>query len=388
MSPVPTAPPMSAAVLGGRLVLDDGVVDDGVLALEGERITYAGPAAGWAGPAPEPVGTIVPGYIDIHCHGGGGLSVTTGDPGDVVAVAAHHLQHGTTTMLASLVSAAPADITLGAVAIAEVAATGSSIVGSHLEGPFLDPGHKGAHDPAHLVLPDEALVRDWLAAGAVRMVTLAPELAGAGPVSRLLEEAGVVVGLGHTDADATTFAAALAELDRPLVTHLFNGMEPLHHRSPGPVAASLDSLGRGRAHVELIADGVHLADETVAMVFSVDPGRHVVLVSDAMAAAGMPDGDYELGPMRVRVVDGQARTTVDPPSLAGGTAHLADVVRSCVTAAGVDPVPAVAAATSTPAALLGLEDRGRLTAGLRADLLTLDDEWKVTRVMQGGAWVR
>jgi N-acetylglucosamine-6-phosphate deacetylase len=197
-----------------------------------------------------------------------------------------------------------------------------------------------------------------------------------------------VVGLGHTGADARGFGEALRSLRRPLVTHLFNGMEPLHHRQPGPVAASLDALARGATHVELIADGVHLADETVHLVFAVDPGRHVVLVSDAMVAAGMPDGDFELGSVRVRVADGRAWTRTEPPLLAGGTSHAADLVRRCVVQAGVDPVAAVAAATSTPAALLGLDDRGSLATGLRADLVVLDRDWRVRRVMCGGDWVR
>jgi len=165
-------------------------------------------------------------------------------------------------------------------------------------------------------------------------------------------------------------------------------MEPLHHRKPGPVAAALDALARGATHVEIIADGVHLADETVHLVFAVDPGRHVVLVSDAMMAAGMPDGDFELGSVRVRVADGRAWTRTEPPSLAGGTSHAADLVRRCVVQAGVDPVAAVAAATSTPAALLGLDDRGSLATGLRADLVVLDRDWRVRRVMRGGDWVR
>jgi N-acetylglucosamine-6-phosphate deacetylase len=221
----------------------------------------------------------------------------------------------------------------------------------------------------------------------VRMVTLAPELPGAAAAAELLERSGVIVGLGHTGADARTFGQALRSLRRPLVTHLFNGMQPLHHRRPGPVAASLDALARGATHVELITDGVHLADETVHLVFAVDPGRHVVLVSDAMVAAGMPDGDFELGSVRVRVVDGRAWTRTEPPSLAGGTWHAAELVRHCVLEVGIDPVAAVAAATSTPSALLGLDDRGNLATGLRADLVVLDHDWQVRRVMRGGDWV-
>jgi N-acetylglucosamine-6-phosphate deacetylase len=387
---------VTASALAGRLVTTDEILDDGVLEVRPDgTIGYVGPASGWSGPTPEPVGTIAPGFVDIHCHGGGGHTVTSHDPAEVAAVAAHHLSRGTTTMLASLVSAPTADVVAGIAAIASVAATGSPVVGCHVEGPFLDPAHRGAHDPTHLRLPGTDELRTWLAAGAddagrptVRMVTLAPELPGAAAAVELLERSGVVVGLGHTGADARGFAEALRTLRRPLVTHLFNGMEPLHHRRPGPVAASLDALARGATVVELITDGVHLADETVRLVFAVDPGRHVVLVSDAMAAAGMPDGDYELGSVRVRVAEGRAWTRTDPSSLAGGTAHVADLVRRCVVRAGVDPVAAVAAATSTPAALLGLDDRGSLATGLRADLVVLDREWRVRRVMRGGGWVR
>ncbi len=386
---------MTAVALAGRLMTTTGILDEGVLEVRPDgTIGYVGPAAGWSGPRPEPVDTVAAGYIDIHCHGGGGHTVTSGDPAEVAAVAAHHLSRGTTTMLASLVSASAPELVAAVRAIAAVAAAGSPIVGCHLEGPFLDPGHRGAHDPAHLRLPEPDEVTTWLAAGVddagrptVRMVTLAPELPGARAAAELLEGSGVVVGLGHTGADAGSFSEALASLRTPLVTHLFNGMEPLHHRRPGPVAASLDALARGATYVELIADGVHLADEMVHLVFELDPGRHVVLVSDAMAAAGMPDGDFELGSVRVRVEDGRAWTRTDPPSLAGGTSHVADLVHRCVAHAGVDPVAAVAAATSTPAALLGLDDRGSLATGLRADLVLLDREWRVDRVMRGGDWV-
>ena len=387
---------VTAVALAGRLVTSAGIVDEGVLeVLPDGTIGYVGPASRWSGPTPEAVDTIAPGYVDIHCHGGGGHSVTSGDPAEVAAVAEHHLSRGTTTMLASLVTASVPDLLAAITAVASVVATGSPVIGCHVEGPFLDLAHRGAHDPAGLRLPGSDEIADWLAAGVddagrptVRMVTLAPELPGAAEAMRLLERSGVVVGLGHTGADASGFDEALRTLSSPLVTHLFNGMEPLHHRKPGPVAASLDALARGATHVELIADGVHLADETVHLVFAVDPGRHVVLVSDAMAAAGMPDGDFELGSVRVRVADGRAWTRTEPPSLAGGTSHAADLVRRCVVQAGVDPVAAVAAATSTPAALLGLDDRGSLASSLRADLVVLDRDWRVRRVMSGGAWVR
>src|SRR3954470_20128148 len=231
---------MTASALAGRLVTTAGILDEGVLEvrLDG-TIGYVGPASGWSGPAPESVDTIAPGDVDLPCHGGGSHTVTSGDPAEVAAVAAHHLSRGTTTMLASLVSASTPELVAAIRAIASVAATGSPVVGSHVEGPFLDPAHRGAHDAAHLRLPGSDEVATWLAAGVddaagqtVRMVTLAPELTGAAAGGELLERSRVVVGLGHTGADAGRFGEALRSLRRPLVTHLFNGMVPLHHRRP------------------------------------------------------------------------------------------------------------------------------------------------------------
>src|SRR6266542_4396326 len=201
---------MTALALAGRLVTTAGILDGGVLEvrLDG-TIGYVGPASGWSGPVPEPVDTVAPGYVDIHCHGGGSHTVTSRDPAEVAAVAAHHLSRGTTTMLASLVSASTPELVAAITAIASVAATGSPVVGCHVEGPFLDPAHRGAHDPAHLRLPGSDELATWLAAGVddagrprVRMVTLAPELPGAAAAAELLERSGIVVGLGHTGGDA------------------------------------------------------------------------------------------------------------------------------------------------------------------------------------------
>ncbi|QZY28590.1 N-acetylglucosamine-6-phosphate deacetylase [Nocardioides coralli] len=376
---------MTGRVLGGRVVLPEQVIPDGVVEIAGDTLGFVGDRRDWQGEQPAPVGTIVPGYVDVHCHGGGGHSVTTGSPEDVRRTAAHHLARGTTTMLASLVSAATDDITQAVAAIRQVVEEGGTVAGSHLEGPYLGRDHCGAHDPSQLAEPDVATVRSWLrtGGGSVRMLTIAPELPGAGDVAAVLAEAGVVVAAGHTDADVDTVAETLAG-PAGLVTHLFNGMAPLHHREPGPVAAALTALARGTTRVELIADGVHLADATAAMVFALAPPDGVVLVSDAMAAAGMPDGDYRLGPLTVRVQDAIAWTTGEKRSIAGSTAHLADVVRRCVVHAGIDPVAVVRAASTTPATLLGLSDRGRLGTGLRADVLTLDGDWRVTAVLRGG----
>jgi N-acetylglucosamine-6-phosphate deacetylase len=242
-----------------------------------------------------------------------------------------------------------------------------------------------------LRLPDPGLARDLVAAGRghLRVMTLAPELPGADDLVGLLLDHGVVPAVGHTEADADqvrrTLAATREALGRPgLVTHLFNGMPPLHHRDGGPVAGALGAAAAGDARVELIADGVHVADHVARTVFDLLGPDRVVLVTDAMAAAGMPDGTYDLGPRRVVVSDGVARLG-EEASLAGGTSDLLAVVRRCVRA-GVDPVTAVAAATVNPARSLGL-DAGALASGGSADLVVTDADLHPVRVMRGGVWV-
>ncbi len=378
----------SGTVLAGTVVTPSEVLDDGVIEVRDGLLGYVGRRSGWDGDTPDPVGVLVPGFVDIHCHGGGGHAFTSTDPEEIAAVAAHHLAHGTTTVLAGLISAPVDTITAQVRVVADVVESGATpVVGSFLEGPWISHERRGAHDPSVLATPDTEVARTWLDAGrgTVRMVTIAPELPGADPVARLFEEAGVLAAHGHTDADALTFTTALRARRPPLVTHLFNGMAPLHHRAPGAPGAALRELARGGATVELIADGVHVADETVAMVFEVDRGSHVVLVSDAMNAAGLSDGEYQLGSLEITVTDGVAR--VASGSIAGGTSHVADQVRRAVTRTGLDPASVVPAARTTPAALLGLSDRGALTTGLRADLVVLDGDWQVRRVMREGAWV-
>jgi N-acetylglucosamine-6-phosphate deacetylase len=282
-----------------------------------------------------------------------------------------------------------------AVARAADAVDAGDLLGVHVEGPFLSAGRCGAQDPRWLRRPDPAVARDLIAAGRghVRVMTIAPELDGAGRVTDALLEHGVVPAVGHTEADVALVRRTLRHvresLGRPaLVTHLFNAMPPLHHRAPGPVAGALGAAARGDALVELIADGVHLADETARTVFDLLGPERVVLVTDAMAAAGVPDGSYDLGPQRVRVRGGVARLEAPDETaapIAGGTAHLLDVVRRCWHA-GVALEHAVQAATSTPAAALGLSPRGLNRDGT-ADLVVTDSDLRPLRVMRAGAWL-
>ncbi|MFC7574668.1 N-acetylglucosamine-6-phosphate deacetylase [Klenkia terrae] len=374
------------AVLRGRLVTGGSVVEDGVVAVLDDRIGYAGPAAGFAGDLPPaaPDRLLLPGLVDLHCHGGGGHGFPDGDTAGVRAAAAHHRRGGTTTLVASLVSA-PTEILLARLDVLAPLVRAGELAGVHLEGPFLSAARCGAQDPAALLPGDPALLRRLLAAGVVVSVTLAPETAHADELVAVLREHGALPSFGHTDASAATTTAAVrsaARTGRVSATHLFNGMPPMLSRAPGPVAACLAAAGRGELVVELVADGVHLAPETVAAVFDLVGPAQVALVSDAMAAAGMPDGGYRLGGLPVTVSGGVARLTTGG-AIAGGTSRLLDVVR-CTVAAGVPLADVVLAATQTPADLLGRTDVGRLVAGARADVLVTDPDLAPVAVLAAG----
>ncbi|MGP4030768.1 N-acetylglucosamine-6-phosphate deacetylase [Pseudarthrobacter sp. 1C304] len=394
-----------AYVLRGALLTDGACTADAVVAVTGGRIAYAGPAGGYdaaqftgAEEIPLPPGSsLLPGLVDLHCHGAAGGGFPTGDGRACRQAVDFMHRNGTTTLLASLVTA-PADELLRALGVLRPLAAEGLVAGIHAEGPFLSRARCGAQDPRWLRDPDPGLLRDMLeaAGGALRTMTYAPELPGAGELLRMLTQHGVTPSLGHTTADARTTAASLAEAAdligaapgfgphaRPTVTHLFNGMPPLHHRSPGPAAACLRLAGAGTAVVELIGDGVHLDPETVRMVFDLAGAGNIALVTDSMAAAGLPDGNYTLGTSEVVVHDGVATLGSNGP-LAGGTATLLEVVRTTV-AAGVSPADAVLAATLVPAQVLGLEaEIGSLRAGTRADVVAVGPDFELVTVLRGG----
>jgi N-acetylglucosamine-6-phosphate deacetylase len=310
-------------------------------------------------------------------------------------VAAHHAARGTTRIMAGLVTAA-ADVLLAQVeALAPLVASGD-LLGIHLEGPFLSSARCGAQSPEFIIDPDPALAKDLLSAanGTIKVVTIAPERPGASALADLFRSAGVTVALGHTDADYDTMASGLASLSGTgLVTHLANGMPPLHHRSAGPAAAALVAAADDEASVELIADGVHVDAGFTRLVFATAAPGRVVLITDAMTAAGMADGSYELGPMRVEVSGGVARLAPAPGeaagsgSIAGGTSSLIEVVATAH-AAGVPLADAAAAASAAPARALGLSDIGSITAGAPADLLVTGPDLQVRQVLRGGDWVQ
>lgn len=373
---------MNGEVLRGRVITPTEDLRDAVVEVADGRIAAVRePADG--DPASEHR-ILLPGLVDLHCHGGGGGSFTSADAEAIRTAADHHLRQGTTTLLGSAVTDEPQRMLAVTGALADAVDDGA-LAGIHLEGPFLSAARCGAQDPAQLRDPDLPLAAELIAAGRghVRMMTVAPELPGALALAELLTERGVTVAVGHTDADATTVQRFLHATSPSVVTHLFNGMAPIHHREPGAVLGALAAAAAGDAVLELIADGVHLADETVAAVLAL-VGERVMLVTDAMAAAGMADGDYQLGPQVVEVRDSVARLA-GGGSIAGGTSRLLDVVRRQVES-GLDAVTVVAAASFRPAAVLGRRDVG-LAVGNPADLIVADSEWQPRHVMRAGAWV-
>ena len=346
----------------------------------GDRIVATGTGAP-PRPADEHVdGVLVPGYVDVHSHGGGGASFVTEDPDVARQALAAHRRLGITTMVASLVTGTIPDLKRQVNCLAGLVESGE-LAGIHLEGPWLALKYKGAHPPALLTDPEPAEVAELLDAGrgAVKMVTIAPERAGAMDSIRLMAARGVVAAIGHTDADYDTARAAI-DAGAIGATHLFNAMRPLRHREPGPVLALWEDP---RVYLELIMDGVHVRPELVAFVASTEANR-VVFVTDAMAAAAASDGDYVLGELPVEVRDGVARIA-GTDTIAGSTLTLDRAVRNAV-AAGIPFPQAVRAATSLPADYMSLPDVGRIAVGKRADLAVLDSGLFATRVMQAGAW--
>ncbi|NED95624.1 N-acetylglucosamine-6-phosphate deacetylase [Phytoactinopolyspora alkaliphila] len=370
-------------IAGASIVTLDGVVDDGWLEVTDERIASIG-----AGTPPRPAdrqvsGWLVPGFVDLHTHGGGGATVVGADPEQVRTFAETHRRHGTTTIVASLVSGFPDALERDVRALADLADDGL-IAGVHLEGPWISPQRKGAHDPNALAAPEQRVVHRLLDAGRgrVSMVTLAPELDGALDAIRSIVDAGAIAAVGHTDA---TYAQVRKAIDAgaTVATHLFNAMTPIHHRQPGPILALLEDQ---RVTVELILDGVHLHPAVAAHAYRSAGAGRVALVTDAMAATDVGDGEYVLGGLAVTVSDGVARL-VDGGSIAGSTLTMDAAFRFAVTEAGFTMTDAVQAASTNPARLLGIGHRtGALAEGYDADIVLLDADLNVQAVMSRGTW--
>ncbi|SNX62097.1 N-acetylglucosamine 6-phosphate deacetylase [Streptomyces sp. TLI_55] len=367
---------------GATVVLPTGTVHNGRVIIDGDKIIGAAPenaqvtdvTGHW----------LIPGFVDIHNHGGGGASFTSGTTDDVLTGIHTHRLHGTTTLVASTVTGDMDFLAQRAGLLSELAEQGD-IAGIHFEGPFISPCRKGAHSEELLRDPDPAEVRKLIdaARGKAKMVTLATELPGGIDSVRLLAEHGVIAAIGHTDA---TYEQTVEAIDAgaTVATHLFNAMPALGHRTPGPIAALLEDE---RITVELINDGTHLHPAALQLAFHHKGADRVAFITDAMDAAGFGDGRYMLGPLEVEVSDGVARL-VEGGSIAGSTLTLDRAFKRAVT---IDQLPvedAVAALSANPARLLGMSDRvGSLEPGRYADLVLLDADFELKGVMRRGEWV-
>ncbi|MCU7823362.1 N-acetylglucosamine-6-phosphate deacetylase [Kitasatospora sp. DSM 101779] len=372
------------ALAGARLVLPGGVVENGRITVEGPRIAALGGEPDLADV--DLTGyTVVPGFVDLHVHGGGGASYAAGDAEQALVAARTHQAHGTTTTVASTVTGEIDEVCRQAAVLSELVEDGV-LAGVHFEGPFISPGRCGAHDPALLRDPDPAVVRKVVdaARGTARMVTLAPELPGGLESVRMLADLGVIAAVGHTDSDYAKTLEAI-EAGASVATHLFNAMPAIGHRAPGPIVALLEDE---RVTVELINDGVHLHPSVLDLAYGTAGSGRVALITDAMGAAGMGDGLYPLGPLEVRVENGVARL-VEGGSIAGSTLTLDVAFRRSVTVNGLSLGQAVESLSTVPARLLGLADSvGSLEAGKYADLVVLDSlTYDLVAVMRRGEWI-
>lgn len=383
-------------IRNANVYLPDRVLAGGSVYVSGGRIArICGPEDGAPETADDDVWDagglhLVPGFVDLHVHGGGGADVMDAaeDEGAIGQIARFHAAHGTTSWLATTMTAPRRELARaveGAARAMERGAAdgGAEMLGLHLEGPFLNPRRCGAQNPAAIRPFDRVEMEELLerGRGAVRLVTLAPECGDALRGIGALRGRGVTVSIGHSEADAATVRRAI-EAGASHVTHLFNAMNPLHHREPGIVGTALI---RDELTVELICDGFHVHPDVVRLVFSVKRRDRIALVTDAIAAAGMPDGDgYWLGGLPVIVKEGKA-VLRDGGNLAGSCLTMDEALKRTIAFTGLTLAEVLPALTLNPARQIGADDRkGSIEVGKDADLVVLGPDLSVVRTFVGG----
>ena len=358
---------------------------------DGEVGGWQGEGAPLAGPSVDGSGcTLLPGFIDVHIHGSGGADVMDATPESLETMSRFLVRHGVTGFYATTVTASHA-ATLAAVRNAARyvestgpgnggdRAAGARVLGVHLEGPFLSAAFPGAQNPAYIRPPAAAEFEELLGAGPVRMITLAPEAAGADALIGMAAAAGVRVVLGHT---AATFEEATAAVDAGVsqATHTYNAMTGLHHRRPGALGATLSD---DRIYAQLIADGIHVHPAAMRILGRCKGPTRTLLISDAIGAAGMPEGRYEMGRLPVIVKDGACR--LEDGTLAGSVLTLDTALRNFMAATGWPLVQAWPATSLSQAQAMGIDrEVGRIRRGACADLVLLDSEVQVAATVVGG----
>ncbi|ASA20502.1 N-acetylglucosamine-6-phosphate deacetylase [Paenibacillus donghaensis] len=378
-------------LLFGKVLTPRGVIDQGVIAVSEAQIHYAGEAtwlpedyAHWPASGQDAEGLLIPGFIDVHVHGGAGHDFMYCDAESLDAITEFHSSQGTTTMLVTTMTAPKASIdrVLSVVNTYRSAPMPfAQLAGMHLEGPFISPKWSGAQNPEHIVPANIEWLEQWETEypGLIRQVTLAPEREGALAAILWLRKHGITAALGHTDA---TYEEVIAAADAGLnqAVHMFNAMTPLHHRKPGSAGAVLSDK---RIRAEIIADGIHVHPAAIDLLARLKSAGNLLLITDAMAATGLIDGEYKIGDLPVVVKDGIATLKENPAALAGSTLTMIRGFRYLVQTVGLSLEEASRAASLTPALSLGIErSTGTLEAGKRGDILLLDGELNLC-----GVWV-
>ena len=367
-------------------ILDAGIlIRDGVIEAVGSRQDMRLPSGATEISASDQ--TVVPGFIDVHIHGAGGYDVMEGTEQAMATVAATLARHGTTSFLATTVTASPDDTCHAVEGIARYISgqfgalqPKAEVLGVHYEGPFLSKVRRGVHPAEWIQLPSADLLQRFLlaAAGNARILTIAPELLGAVPCMKAARDAGVVVAMGHTDATYEQARAGIAHGAHHAV-HVYNAMRPFSHRDSGVIGAVLTS---SEVTAELIADGVHVEEAAMRILLQAKGAGGVILISDGLSATGMPDGKYMLGKLEVTMSGGVCRNSEG--KLAGSTLTLDRALRNVV-ALGIPLQDALRMLTANPAKLLGIQfKKGALRTGADADIVLLDENLQVTNVWTRG----
>ncbi|SMF89405.1 N-acetylglucosamine-6-phosphate deacetylase [Paenibacillus uliginis N3/975] len=380
-------------LLYGKVLTPEGLQEHGVLAMRGEHIVFAGEVS--ALPADldqseatvirESDGYIIPGFIDIHVHGGNGEDFMDSDKEVLDTITSYHCSQGTTAMLATTMTAPKKSIDSVLKEVNEYREQGmpyTRLEGVHLEGPFISPKWPGAQNPEHIVTANIDWLEEWEQAypGLVKQVTLAPEREGALEAITWLKKHNIVAALGHTDA---SYDEVLKAIDAGLShgVHTFNAMTGLHHRNPGTAGAMLSD---DRLSAEIIADGIHVHPAGVRILERMKQGQNLILITDAMSATGMPNGEYTLGDLPVIVKDGVATLKGNRDSLAGSTLTMIKGFHFLIREIGLSMERASEIASLNPAKRLGINHRtGSFKEGYQADVLLLNSDLDID-----GVWVQ
>lgn len=380
-------------LLYGKVLTPKGIIEDGVIAVSEEQIHYAGEAvwlpesySHWPSNGEKGEDLLIPGFVDVHVHGGAGYDFMYSDAKSLDAITKFHSSQGTTTMLATTMTATKDAIDHVLSEVSAYHATEmpyAQIAGMHLEGPFISQKWPGAQNPEHIVPANMEWLKEWELnyPGLIRQVTLAPEREGALEAISWLRKHGITAALGHTDASfEEVIAAADAGLNQAV--HMFNAMTPLHHRKPGAAGAILFDK---RIRAEIIADGIHVHPAAISIVTQLKKENNLLLITDAMSATGLEDGEYMLGDLPVLVHGGIATLKDNPAALAGSTLTMIRGFRYLIQEVGLSLEEASKAASLTPALSIGMERSiGSLVAGKRGDILRLDEELNIQDVWIAG----